>query len=210
MPSVDRLPHCLADIDAGNRAAGARADAAGLQRDREGGPRELLLQPGRNETDHARMPAFGGRHDDADLVLEPDRGECLGFGLRFGACSMPWRSLLRRSSSAAIRAASTLSPSKSSRTPRSARPMRPPALMRGPSMKPRCQGLRRAVEPRHVHQRGVADMVAPPHRDQAFCDESAVETDQRRDIGNRAERNVMQHAEQIRLGHLRIPEAALA
>lgn len=53
-------------------------------------------------------------------------------------------------------------------------------------------------------------MVAPPHRDQAFCDESAVEPDQRRDIRDRAERDVMQHAEQIGLGHLAGPEAALA
>ena len=54
------------------------------------------------------------------------------------ACSMTRRSLFSRSSSAAILAASDTSPSSSSRTPRSARPIRPPALMRGPSMKPRC------------------------------------------------------------------------
>ena len=64
-------------------------------------------------------------------------------------------------------------------------------------------GLRRAVEPRHVHQRGMPDMVAPAHRDQALCDEGAVEPGQRRDVGDRAERHVMQHAEQIRLRHLR-------
>ena len=45
----------------------------------------------------------------------------------------------------------------SSRTPRSARPMRPPALMRGPSRKPRCHGSGGPVEPRRVHQRGEAD-----------------------------------------------------
>lgn len=53
-------------------------------------------------------------------------------------------------------------------------------------------------------------MVAPPHGDQAFCDESTIEPDQRRDIRNRAERDVMQHAEQVGLGHLAGPEAALA
>ena len=53
-------------------------------------------------------------------------------------------------------------------------------------------------------------MIAAPHRDQALGDEGAVEADQRRHIRNRAERDVMQHAEQIGLGHLRAPEAALA
>src|SRR5665647_1080634 len=55
------------------------------------------------------------------------------------ATSICRRSLLRRSSSAAMRPASIGSSSSNSRTPRSARPIRPPALMRGPSRKPRCQ-----------------------------------------------------------------------
>ena len=71
-------------------------------------------------------------------------------------------------------------------------------------------GFRRAVQPRHIHHCGVADMVAAAHRDQALGDEGAVEAGQRRDIGHGAERYMVQHAEQIRLGHLRIPEAALA
>ena len=53
-------------------------------------------------------------------------------------------------------------------------------------------------------------MIAPPHRDQAFCDEGAVQAGQRRDIGHGAERDVMQHAEQIGLRHLRAPEATAA
>ena len=64
-------------------------------------------------------------------------------------------------------------------------------------------GFRRTVEARDVHQRGVPDMVAPAHRDQALGDEGAVQPDQRRDVGDGAERHVMQHAEQIGLRHFR-------
>ena len=51
--------------------------------------------------------------------------------------------------------------------------------------------LRRAGEPRHVHQRGKADMVAPAQRDKALGDESAVEAVQRHHVGDRAERDQM-------------------
>ena len=69
--------------------------------------------------------------------------------------------------------------------------------------------LRRTVQPRHVHQRGVADMIAAAHRDQALGDESAVEPDQRRDVGHGAERDVVQHVEQVRLRPLGGPEPAM-
>ena len=62
--------------------------------------------------------------------------------------------------------------------------------------------LGRAGEPHHIHQRGQADTLAGAHRDQPLGDEGAVESDQRRDIGDGAERDVMQHAEQVGLGHL--------
>ena len=156
------------------------------------------------------MPAFGRRDDDAELVLEPDRGERLGFGLRFG----------RLLDDAAL-AVETV---ELGRDPRGldavAFEQKPHAEIgaadAAAGIDARSQheaempGLRRAVEPRHVHQRGVADMVAPPHRDQPLGDEGAVQADQRRDIRDGAERDVMQHAEQIGLGHLRVPEAALA
>ena len=69
-------------------------------------------------------------------------------------------------------------------------------------------GFGRAVQPRHIHKRGEADVIAAPHRDQALRHEGAVEPGQRRDIGNGAERDEVQHAEQIRLGHFAAPEPA--
>ena len=70
-------------------------------------------------------------------------------------------------------------------------------------------GLRRTAEARHVHQRGVADVIAPAHRDQALGHQRAIEARQRRDVGDGAERDMMQRAEQIRLRPLVGPEAAL-
>ena len=45
-----------------------------------------------------------------------------------------------------------------------------------PEQEAEMTGLRRPVEPRHIHQRGQADMLAPAHRDQPLGDEGAVET----------------------------------
>jgi len=47
-------------------------------------------------------------------------------------------------------------------------------------------GFRRAVQPRNVHQRGVADMVAAAQRDQALGDKGAVGGRSARDIGDGA------------------------
>jgi hypothetical protein len=68
-------------------------------------------------------------------------------------------------------------------------------------------GFRRAVQPRDIHQRGVADMVAPAHRNQALGDEGAIEPDQRGNVGDGAERHMMQHTEQIRLRHFGRPKS---
>ena len=74
------------------------------------------------------------------------------------ASSIVWRSRLRRSSSAAIARGfrGVVAQQQHGRRDRPA-PIRPPALMRGPSMKPRCHGSGGPVEPRHVDQRGEPD-----------------------------------------------------
>ena len=60
-------------------------------------------------------------------------------------------------------------------------------------------GLRRAGQPRDVHQRGQAEMLAPPQRDQALGDEGAVEALERHHVGDRAERDQIEHRQQIGL-----------
>jgi len=127
----------------------------------------------------------------APLSSSPSEASASASACASAACSMIRRSELRRSSSAAIRAASETSPSSSSRTPRSARPMRPPALMRGAQHEAEMPGLGRTIEPRYVHQRGVPDMVAAAHCDQALGDERAIKPGQGCDVGNGAERDVV-------------------
>ena len=156
------------------------------------------------------MPALGRRHDHAALVFQAERGQRFGFGLRF-------RRLLDHAPLA-------VQPVELGRDARGfgdiAFEQQPHAEIGAPDptagvdARPEHEaempGFRRSVEPRHIHQRGMADMVAPAHRDQALGDEGAIEADQRRDIGDRAERDVMQHAQKIGLGHLAAPEAARA
>ena len=50
-------------------------------------------------------------------------------------------------------------------------------------------GLRRAGEPRDVHQRGQAEMLAAAQRQQPLGDEGAVEADERHHVGDGAERD---------------------
>ena len=79
---LHRLPHGFAEIDARDRAARAGADAARLQRNRKGGTCKLLLQPRGDQADDAGVPALGGGHDHRTLVLEPERRQRFGLGLR--------------------------------------------------------------------------------------------------------------------------------
>ena len=71
-------------------------------------------------------------------------------------------------------------------------------------------GLRRAGEPRRIHQRGQPDLLAPAQRDQALGDEGAVEAVERHHVGDGAERDQIEQRQQIGLGPRRGPEAALA
>ena len=181
------------------------------KRDGKSRPAVALLQPRRHQPDHAGMPAFLRGDDDRALLLQAERGHRLGFGLR-QASPARWRGA-RRSGGRARRRCARLrsaSSSSSSRTPRSARPMRPPALMRGPSRKPRCQGSG-GPDSRATSISAVsAEMLAPPQRDQALGDESAVQALERHHVGDRAERDQMQRREQIGLRPRIVPEIARA
>ena len=89
------------------------------------------------------------------------------------------------------------SSSSSSRAPRSARPMRPPALMRGPSRKPRCQHsggpVSRAASISAVRPTCSRRRIAI----RPFDDEGAVEPLERHHVGDGAERH---QVEQSRAG----------
>src|SRR5690242_13260847 len=71
-------------------------------------------------------------------------------------------------------------------------------------------GLRWSGKPRHIHQADMAGALAPAQRYQSFGDESAIETNKRNHIRNRAERDIGEKAEEIRFGPVTAPKAALA
>ncbi len=78
--------------------------------------------------------------------------------------------------------------------------MRPPALMRGPSRKPRCQASggpdSRATSMRLDKPR----LLAPAQHLQSLGDEGAIEPDQRHHVGDGAERHVVEQGQQIGFG----------
>ena len=85
------------------------------------------------------MPAFGGGDDDSALLLNTERGDRFRLGLRqrvlLDGLPLAVEAVELGGDFGRLDRISSIS----SFTPRSARPMRPPALMRGPSRKPECQ-----------------------------------------------------------------------
>ena len=198
-PSCDRPAHRLAEIDAGDRAAGAGADATGLERDGERRPAEFLLEAAGDNSDHAGMPAFGGGDHHRALLLDAERRHGLGFGLRqrrdldrlalaveaveFGGEPRAFgRVVLQQEIDAERRA-----------------PDAPAGIDARPEQEAEMPRLRRSAEPRDVHQRGEAEVLAPAHRQQPLGDEGAVEALERHHVGDGAERDQIEHAEKIGL-----------
>ena len=194
-----RLAHRAAEIDAGDRAARAGADAARLERDREGRTAEPLLEPRGDQADHARMPAFGGGDDHRALLLEAERRHRLGLGLRqrrhldrlalaiepveLGGEPRAFDRILLQQQIDAERGAADAAAGIDAR----------------PEQEAEMPGLRRAAQARDVHQRGQSDILAPAQRQQALGDEGAVETLERHHVGDGAERDQIEQAEQIGL-----------
>ena len=97
------------------------------------GRRKRSFRRAADEPDDARMPSRrAGVTTTGVGRLDPAKRACASASAT-AACSIAWRSRLRRSSSAGGAPASTASSSSSSREPSAASPMRPPALMRGPT-----------------------------------------------------------------------------
>ncbi len=202
-PVRHRLPHRAAEIDARDRAARSGADAADTERDRESRASEFLLQPRRHQSDDAGMPALRRRDDHGALLFQPERGQCLRFRLgqhvllhrpplvvqpvEFGGNASGFgRILFQQEIGAEIGA-----------------PDAAAGIDARPEQKAEMIRLRRAVEPRRIHQRGEAGILPPAHRDQTLRDEGAVESLQRHDIRDGAERDQIERRQQIGLAHAR-------
>ena len=203
-------PHRAADIDADDGAARTGADAAGLERDGEGGAAEFFLQPRRDQADDSRMPALRGGDHHRAFFLDAERRARFGFGLRqsllldrlalaveaveLGGDFRGFdRIVLEQKSHAEIGAADA-----------------PAGIDARPEQEAEMPRFGRRVEPRHVHQADVAHPLAPAQRDQALGDERAVQSDERHHVGDGAERDVVEKREQIGLRPRRAPKAARA
>ena len=75
--------------------------------------------------------------------------------------------------------------------------MRPPALTRGPRMKPSAVGVGGPVSPGDVGERGEAGAGRARHDLEALAHQGAVQAGQRRHVGDGGERDQVEHAEQV-------------
>src|SRR5215469_4895724 len=189
---------------------GIGADAAGLKRDGKSRPAEFLLQTRSNEPDDARMPALGRGHDDCALVLDAESGIRFGFGLRqsflFDRLALTVEPIELSSDLGRLdRIILKEEPHTEIGSTNAAAGINP-----RPEQKTEMPGLRRAGKPGHVHQADVAGALAPAQRDQSFGHKGAIKPSQRNHVGDRAERDVGEEAEEIRFGPLGVPKAARA
>ena len=77
--------------------------------------------------------------------------------------------------------------------------MRPPALMRGPTRKPRCQGCGAVPRPAASKSAASPGRCRDAHHGEPLPHESAVQADERHDVGYRGEGHEVDPGEQVRL-----------
>ena len=203
-----RAAHGLAEIDAEDGTARAGADAAGLERDGKGRAVEALLETRREQTDHARMPVRRGRHHHRALFLDAERGA--GLGLRLLQHRHLHRAPLAVEAVELGGDASGLDRIVGAKQQRAEIGAADAAagVDARPEQEAQVKRLGRPRQPRHVHQRGEADVVAAAQRQKSLGDEGAVEALERHHIGDGAERDNVEPAEQVGLRPRFGPEAA--
>ena len=172
------------------QAAAGAAPALAVDGDQHGRTLEALDQARGDDADHARVPGVGPQQDRAAVrvaglvvhhahrfLAAPSRRAC-------GAAGCPPRD------SRAMVSASSSSRASSSRSPCSALPMRPAALMRGASTNATCPlVMRLPCNAATLDQRAQAEprLLVQPVEPEAR--EHAVLAHQRHDVGDGAERD---------------------
>ena len=200
---VERRLDGAAEVDARLRAAGALADVGDADRGRSPPPGGDSARAGGSAT----MPitpgcqSSRGDHDGRRVRIEVGLGLDGGDGLLEDLASRPsLRWALSASSSSASALASSGSSVESRRAPRSERPMRPPALIRGPRMKPAWKTLAGALGAGDLHQRLQARIGPGRHHLQPLGGQRAVEADQPGHVADGAQRGQVEPLAQVRLG----------
>ena len=207
-PDLDRRPHRPAEIDAGDRAAGAGRLRPG-ERQRERRALEPLLEPGREQADDAGRPRFAGDDDRRAAFLEAERHERFGLGLG-----------QRRDLDLLADAVQPVELDRDrARFEVVGRGQEPDAEGRVADAsagvdartdeKAQVIGPRRSVGAGDVEQ-GRKPRTAPlAHDREPLDDKGAVEADQRHDVGDSRQRHEIERGDQVR-GLASVPEARFA
>src|SRR5262249_34094667 len=112
-------------------------------------------------------------------------------------CSIAWRSRLRRARSPAGWGRFADTPPRATARAQIGAADAAARVDARAKQKAEVPGLGRAGKPRHVHERGEPDAFAPAHGDEALGDEGAVEAFEARYVGDSAERDQIEQAEEI-------------
>ena len=113
--------------------------------------------------------------------------------------STSWRWRFTASSRSASASASIRSSHSSSRSPRSASLIRPPALMRGPSAKPQVNAVSLSRACVTSSSAAMPGARAPRHHLQPLADQRPVHADQRHHVADGRQRHQVQQPHQVRL-----------
>ena len=198
---LDGGAHGAAEVGAGDRAAEPTTIAVAVDGEAKAGRRK------RSFSRAATRPTMPGCQSGEAATMTGASGapssilSACASASATAAFSIAWRSRLSRSSSRrdAVRPPWRRSLS-SRREPSAASPMRPPALMRGPTRKPRCQHSGALGEAGGIEERREAEAPARAHDGEALAHEGAVEAMQRHHVGDRRERDEIEAREQVGLG----------
>ena len=206
----DSGAHRLAEIDAGNGTARARAGEP-AHGNGESRPAEPLLQPRGHQADDAGMPALRSGHDHGrPFLVETKRGQGfrLGFGdgrhfenltflvetIEFGGDAHRLRFVIEGEKPRAERSIADASARIDAR----------------PDHEAEREGLGRPIESGGIEKRAQADAAAPTDHLQAGADECAIETAQRHHVGNGGERHEVEALQEIGRRAALAPKTLLA
>ena len=199
-PRLDRGAHRLAEIDAGDRAAGPDRMSAG-EGQREGRAVEPLLEPRGENADDARRPVLARHHHRRAPLVEAERGQRLGLGLRQRGDLDLLAGAVQPVELGGDGA--RLEVVRRRQEPRAEARVADPAARVDPRADQEAEmiGPRRPVRAGDVEQGREARPAALPHHLEPLDDEGAVEAGQRHDVGDGRERHEVERA--TRSGALR-------
>ena len=192
-----RVAHQPAEIEAGDRAARAGADAVRVEGDGEGRPPRMILQPRGEQPDNAGVPFVAGRDDDrragADGKLD------VGLGTRLGEHVLLHRLALLVEAIERLGDRAGFDRIVGRKQPAAQRGVAdPPAGIDARSdQEGEMEGVDRLADARDARQRRKPGILLLADRQQALDHEGAVDAGQRHHVADRRQRDEIEVAEQV-------------